>query len=129
MLKQITLFLLFLLATRESIGQTYVQGGWLWQSPSTSATVATAFPANSTSGDLIVVHLDWDNAADTVKKVVDNKGNIYKKINGTTLWNGGAYAAELWYTYNNRVLYSAYHKILLPNLSVLLFFLYPETRP
>ncbi|MDP4251491.1 MAG: T9SS type A sorting domain-containing protein [Bacteroidota bacterium] len=86
-------------AIQQSTGQTHVQTGTLFQT-TTANTIAVTFGAASTTGNLIVVHLDWDGQSRTISSVKDNKGNTYKKINGTTFWNGTHYAAELWYAYN-----------------------------
>ncbi|MFI5152513.1 MAG: T9SS type A sorting domain-containing protein [Chitinophagales bacterium] len=91
--------ILFLISLQKGFGQTHVQTTTLFQ-VSTSATIAKAFAAASTTGNLIVVHIDWDNQARSVNTVTDNKGNTYKKILGPTNWNGVNYRAELWYAYN-----------------------------
>ncbi|HTQ27242.1 MAG TPA: T9SS type A sorting domain-containing protein [Puia sp.] len=86
------------------MAQTHVQTTTKFQNPSTSNTITCTFASASTSGDLIVVHLDWDAPAApntrTVSTITDNKGNTYNKINGTTNWNGNNFGAELWYAYN-----------------------------
>ncbi|HMH35023.1 MAG TPA: T9SS type A sorting domain-containing protein, partial [Puia sp.] len=82
-----------------SIGQTHVQTTTLFQT-STAANIAKAFTASSTTGNLIVVHLDWDGQTRSITSVTDNKGNSYTRINGPTNWNGPNYRAELWYAYN-----------------------------
>lgn len=97
--KTILLILIFT-GIKQVIGQTHVQTNWFFQNPSTSSTISLAFASASTSGNLIVVHLDWDKQSVHINTVTDNKGNTYKKINGTTNWNGANYAAELWYAYN-----------------------------
>jgi len=94
------LLILFFTGIKQAIGQTHVQTNWFFQNPSTSSTISLAFASASTSGNLIVVHLDWDKQSVHINTVTDNKGNTYKKINGTTNWNGANYAAELWYAYN-----------------------------
>jgi hypothetical protein len=94
------LLILFFTGIKQVIGQTHVQTNWFFQNPSTSSTISLAFASASTSGNLIVVHLDWDKQSVHINTVTDNKGNTYKKINGTTNWNGANYAAELWYAYN-----------------------------
>ena len=91
--------ILFILVLKQGLGQTHVQTATLFQN-TTSATIAKAFAASSTSGNLIVVHIDWDNQARSVNTVTDNKGNTYKKALGPTNWNGVNYRAELWYAYN-----------------------------
>jgi hypothetical protein len=83
----------------NSVGQTHVQTVTLFQT-TTATTISKAFGAASTSGNLIVVHLDWDGQTRSISSVTDNKGNSYAKINGPTNWNGPNYRAELWYAYN-----------------------------
>ena len=91
--------IIFLGSAGPVLAQTHVQTNTNFQM-STALVIASIFGAPSTSGNLIVVHLDWDNQARSISSVTDNKGNIYKKISGPTNWNGAAYRAELWYTYN-----------------------------
>jgi len=91
--------ILFFAAFKQGVGQTHVQTTTLYQT-TTSKTIACTFAATSTAGNLIVVHIDWDNQSKSVMTLTDNKGNTYIKINGTTNWNGASYAAELWYAYN-----------------------------
>jgi hypothetical protein len=81
------------------IGQTHVQTNTLYQL-TTANSISMTFGAASTSGNLIIVHIDWDGQTRNITTVTDNKGNSYAKINGTTNWNGPNYAAELWYAYN-----------------------------
>lgn len=83
----------------QSKGQAYVQTNTLFQT-TTATTISSTFASPGTSGNLIVVHIDWNGQSNHVNSVTDNKGNIYAKINGTTNWNGANYAAELWYAYN-----------------------------
>jgi hypothetical protein len=91
--------ILFSVTIQNSIGQTHVQTATLFQT-TTATTIAKTFAASSTSGNLIVVHLDWDNQSRSINTVTDNKGNTYARINGPTNWNGASYRAELWYAYN-----------------------------
>ena len=91
--------LLFSGIIQKSIGQTHVQTTTLFQT-STATTIAKAFAASSTTGNLIVVHLDWDGQTRSVTSVTDSKGNSYARINGPTNWDGLNYRAELWYAYN-----------------------------
>jgi len=79
--------------------QTHVQTNTLFQ-VSVATSIASTFAAPSTSGNLIVVHVDWDNQARSVSSVTDNKGNSYARISGPTNWHGVNYRAELWYAYN-----------------------------
>jgi len=100
MYKWITItVIIFSLSVQNSNGQTHVQTTTLFQT-TTATTIAKVFAAPSTSGNLIVVHLDWDNQSRSVNTVTDNKGNTYARINGPTNWNGASYRAELWYAYN-----------------------------
>jgi hypothetical protein len=84
---------------KESIGQTHVQTTFQYQM-TTATTIAKAFASASTSGNLIVVSLDWDGQTRSVNSVNDNKGNTYARISGPTNWNGAGNRAELWYAYN-----------------------------
>lgn len=93
-----TLILLLCVATGAS-GQTFKQTAWNFQT-TTATTIAVTFPGVSTTGNLIVVHLDWDKQTVSVSSVTDNKGNTYTRINGPTNWNGTLYRAELWYAHN-----------------------------
>ncbi len=79
--------------------QTHIDTRTRYQT-TTGNTINRAFAVASTTGNLIVVHLDWDNQGISVSSVTDNKGNTYNRINGPTNWNGTNYRAELWYAYN-----------------------------
>ena len=81
------------------LAQAHVQTNTLFQ-PTLATTIASTFASPSTSGNLIIVHLDWDNQARSISSVTDNKGNTYARISGPTNWNGALYRAELWYAYN-----------------------------
>jgi hypothetical protein len=95
----IVLTLLTTFAFVPGKGQTHVQTNWKFQT-NNNVTITQSFTGASTNGHLVVVHLDWTNQSVHIASVTDSKGNAYKKINGTTNWNGTAYAAELWYAYN-----------------------------
>ncbi len=100
MFKSISISFVLLFGTlKQSIGQTHVQTTTLYQT-TTATTIARTFAAAGTSGNLIVVHLDWDGQTRSITSVTDNKGNSYSRINGPTNWNGVNYRAELWYAYN-----------------------------
>lgn len=99
MRKPLLISFLFALALEKSTGQSYKQTATLYQT-STATTIAVTFGATVLAGDLIVVHIDWDNQARDISSVTDNKGNTYHKINGPTNWNGTNFRAELWYAYN-----------------------------
>ena len=99
MRKPLLLFFLFAFALEKSTGQSYKQTATLYQT-STATSIAVTFGATVLAGDLIVVHIDWDNQARDISSVIDNKGNTYHKINGPTNWNGTNFRAELWYAYN-----------------------------
>lgn len=92
-------FLLFFGTIKYSLGQTHVQTKTLYQT-SIATTIAVPFTTASTSGNLIVVHIDWDGQTRSINTVTDNKGNSYAKIIGPTNWNGASYRAELWYAYD-----------------------------
>lgn len=91
--------LILALALEYCLGQSHVQTTTLYQKPSTK-TIVLGFGATSVAGDLIVVHLDWDNQSLSVASVTDNNGNTYHPISGPTNWNGGSYSAALYYAYN-----------------------------
>ncbi|HEY4967565.1 MAG TPA: T9SS type A sorting domain-containing protein [Puia sp.] len=93
------IYILFFASAGRSLAQTHVQTNTLFQ-VSAATTIASTFAAASTSGNLIVVHVDWDNQARSVTSVTDNKGNSYARISGPTNWHGVDYRAELWYAYN-----------------------------
>lgn len=95
----VILNLVFLVSAAPVLAQTHVQTNTVFQM-STATTIFSIFAAPSTSGNLIVVHLDWDNQSRSIASVTDNKGNTYTKISGPTNWNGALYRAELWYAYN-----------------------------
>ena len=84
---------------KNSFAQVHVQTTTLFQT-TTSKTISLAFGSSSTSGNLIVVHLDWDKQGPSVLAVTDNKGNSYSRISGPTNWDVNNYSAELWYAYN-----------------------------
>ena len=92
-------FLIFFGAIGNSFGQAHVQTNTLYQT-TTATTIAQTFASASTSGNLIVVHLDWDKQIIHINTVTDTKGNTYHRIIGPTNWNGANYGAELWYAYN-----------------------------
>ncbi len=93
-------FIFILFATfNQSFGQIHVQTKTLYQT-TTANTISLAFAAASTTGNLIVVHLDWDGQTRSIISVTDNKGNSFTKISGPTNWDGLNYRAELWYAYN-----------------------------
>ncbi len=98
--RRLMISILFLsVVIEQSKGQAHVQTNTLFQT-TTATTISSTFASPGTSGNLIVVHIDWNGQSNHVNSVTDNKGNIYAKINGTTNWNGANYAAELWYAYN-----------------------------
>lgn len=82
----------------NSTAQSHVATKWNYTGSSTN-TIAQTFNAASTSGNLIVVHLSWDNQSRKISTVTDNKGNTYNRINGPTNWHTN-YRSELWYAYN-----------------------------
>ena len=79
--------------------QTFVQTATLYQ-VSTSKTISKAFSSASSTGNLIIVHLDWDGQTRDISSVTDSKSNTYHLINGPTNWNGSNYRGDLWYAYN-----------------------------
>jgi len=100
MQKPLILSVIFLcVSLSRSYGQTHVQTTTLYQTTA-ATTISKAFAAASTTGNLIVVHIDWDNQARSITSVTDTKGNTYAAINGPTNWNGANYRAALWYAYN-----------------------------
>jgi len=92
------LFLSMVFTSQHTLAQTHVATATKYTSSSTS-TISQAFPAPGTTGNLIVVHLSWDNQTRSVSTVTDNKGNTYARINGPTNWHTN-YRSELWYAYN-----------------------------
>ena len=91
------LLALFFAAVTCSVAQTHIQT--TWKSVATT-TITCTFPAASTTGNLIVMHLDWDGQTRSISTVTDTKGNTYTPIIAPTNWNGLNYRAELWYAYN-----------------------------
>ncbi|HVS97906.1 MAG TPA: hypothetical protein VHE54_15530 [Puia sp.] len=99
MRKQLIIILLLAFSFMQGVGQAHVQTTTLYQTPS-GKTISLSFGAVSQAGDLIVVHLDWDNQSRSVASVTDNNGNTYRLINGPRNWNGTNYRAALYYAYN-----------------------------
>ena len=95
----VILHIIVFVSAAPIMAQTHVQTNTLFQM-STATSIASTFATPSTSGNLIVVHLDWNNQAISISSVTDNKGNTYARISGPTNWNGALYRAELWYAYN-----------------------------
>jgi len=79
--------------------QTFVQLATVYQN-TTATTISKAFTSTSTTGNLIIVHLDWDGQTRNISALTDSKGNTYHLISGPTNWNGTNYRADLWYAYN-----------------------------
>jgi hypothetical protein len=98
MCKPLTLTLISITLVFSGMSQTYVQTSTNYIANSNATTIVQAFGGASTTGDLIIVHLDYGTTTVHATSVTDNKGNTYKKINSTT-WNG-TWSAELWYAYN-----------------------------
>ncbi len=63
-------------------------------------TTSQAFPAASTSGDLIVVTVKWGNQTISVSSITDNKGNTYTSAVGPTNWSGTTKRAQTFYAKN-----------------------------
>jgi Secretion system C-terminal sorting domain len=98
-INQFVYIILMLCVPTLAMAQTHVQTITRFQN--TSATsISQAFSASSTSGNLIVVHLSWGGQTVNTTSVIDNKGNIYTKIQGPTNWHGTNFRSELWYAYN-----------------------------
>jgi len=93
------ILVLFFFAVTYSIAQTHIRTNTKFQN-TTATTITCTFAAASTTGNLIVVHLDWSGQSRSISTVTDNKGNSYTRINGPTNWDGTNYRAELWYSYN-----------------------------
>jgi Ig-like domain CHU_C associated/Lectin C-type domain/HYR domain len=91
--------ILFFTGVTCGTAQTHIQTTTSFQT-TTSATISKSFASPGTTGNLIVVELNWDGQTRSISGVTDNKGNTYAKINGPTNWNGTNYRAELWYAYN-----------------------------
>jgi hypothetical protein len=82
----------------SGMSQSYVQTATNYIASTNATTIVQAFSGASTTGDLIIVHVDYGTTAVHTASVTDNKGNTYKKINNIT-WNG-TWSAELWYAYD-----------------------------
>ena len=96
----IILPLLFFISIKSGISQSAVRAATTYTT-TTATTLSQAFGSASTTGNLIVVELDWGDATHTVSSVTDNKGNTYKQIPfAFTKWNSNAWSADLWYAYN-----------------------------
>jgi hypothetical protein len=98
MCRPLTLTLISLTLVVSGMSQTYVQTATNYIANSNATTIVQAFSAASTTGDLVIVHLDYGTTAVHATSVIDNKANTYKKIN-TITWNG-TWSAELWYAYD-----------------------------
>jgi hypothetical protein len=76
----------------------YVQGAYaVPQSPQT--TVAVAYPAAQTGGNLNVVLIGWNDGTARVTSVTDSRGNVYAPAGATTVLPGQASHA-IWYARN-----------------------------
>jgi hypothetical protein len=71
---KLIIFFFLLGLFKQSLGQTHVQTTTLYQT-STATTIASTFGAASTTGNLIVVHIDWDGQLRSISTLTDNKGN------------------------------------------------------
>lgn len=96
-MKHIVLIMFFVITAKICTSQTHIQTA---TNTSLTKTVAKKFLGASTSGNLIVVELTWDNQVVDIASMTDSKGNSYAKISGPTNWNGTNYVGELWYSYN-----------------------------
>ena len=65
MRKPLTINLLMAIAYLHGIAQAHVQTTTLYQTAS-GKTISLSFGAASQTGDLIVVHLDWDNQSRSI---------------------------------------------------------------
>lgn len=92
------LYLLLVLATRPVMGQSHVATVTKYTGSATN-TISMSFSSASTTGNLIVVHLSWDNTSRTVSSITDNKGNTYQSVNGVSTWNT-TYRSELYYAFD-----------------------------
>ena len=99
MYRYIVISLIFFGTIKNGFGQTHVQTRTTYQT-TTGTTISRALTGSTTSGNLLIVHVDWDGQTRSVTSITDNKGNTYTRINGPTNWNGPNYRAELWYAYN-----------------------------
>jgi hypothetical protein len=98
MLKHFSILITLHLLLATTIAQTHVATVTKFTNSSVSI-ISKSFASASTTGNLIVVHLSWDNQSRAVSSVTDNKGNTYFRINGPTNWHTN-YRSELWYAYN-----------------------------
>ena len=97
-----TTIISFLIATfamvQDGNAQTHLATATKYTASAVSS-ISKSFPSSSTDGNLIIVHLSYDNVARSVSSVTDTKGNTYARISGPTTWNT-TYRSELWYAYN-----------------------------
>ena len=80
------------------MGQSHVATVTKYTGSATS-TISMSFSSASTTGNLIVVHLSWDNTSRTVNTITDNKGNTYHSVNGVSTWNT-TYRSQLFYAFD-----------------------------
>ena len=67
------------------------------------ASTTQAFPGVSTTGNLIVVTVQYDSATATVSSVTDTKGNTYNVAVGPTSWGGAFNGRTVTYYASNIV--------------------------
>ena len=61
---------------------------------------SVTFSAATTSGDLLVAYVIWDNTNSV--SVSDSLGNIYTSAVAPTAWSNGAYSAQIFYSVSQR---------------------------
>jgi hypothetical protein len=67
----------------------------------TSKTLALAFPAANTSGNLIILSVNWGNTGIQVASVTDTRGNVYTNITGQVRYGKGyPQSNQLYYAKN-----------------------------
>jgi hypothetical protein len=94
----ISFCILCLVFTSPSYAQTHIATVSKYQA-TTGLSISKYFASPSTSGNLIIVQLTYDNRSASVSTVTDSKGNSYSRIGTPVNWNT-IDRSELWYSYN-----------------------------
>jgi hypothetical protein len=99
----------------------FVQLNYKTSNPSASS-VAVAYPAAQTAGNLNVVVVGWNDTASSVSSIVDSQGNMYTRAVGPT--TGTALSQSIYYAKNiaggsNTVTVTFNHSAAYPDVRVL----------
>ena len=99
----------------------FVQANYKTSNPSASS-VAVAYPAAQTAGNLNVVVVGWNDTASSVSSIVDSQGNTYTRAVGPT--TGTALSQSIYYAKNiaggsNTVTVTFNHSAAYPDVRVL----------